>query len=85
MLKWEDKKKLTNIIDITTIIRDLKWNWTGKPQGWNKQITERIPLDQKKSTATHRKRWRDDLKQELIQVGLRTSNPEKNEKYCVRP
>lgn len=56
----------TNIKDVVTTIRKLKWKWAGhlmrtNDDRWSKRLTEWTPWDMKRGRGRKHKRWRDDL------------------------
>lgn len=69
---WKDKltlqemKTKTKIADIISTTRFLKWSWTGhiirSDNNSAKDITEWIPLGNKRSRGRQRKRWIDEIK-----------------------
>ena len=59
-------KKKTDIQNIITSIKALKWQWAGHiaRQGdnrWTKIVTEWIPLGNKRKRARPKTRWQDDI------------------------
>lgn len=73
-LTWKDKipihqiKQKMKIADITSTIKSLKWSWVGhimrKTQGWTREITDWIPLENKRNRGRQNKRWEDEFKRE---------------------
>ena len=63
--KWI--RQQTNVQDIKARVKELKWRWAGHvaritDNRWTKEVTEWIPLNEKRKRARPKTRWEDDIR-----------------------
>ena len=66
-VRLEEIKKIINLTDIETVIKQLKWRWAGHmmrstKDKWTKTITDWYPRDSGRNKGRQIKRWEDDIK-----------------------
>ena len=78
-------RQQTRVLDITSRIKQLKWQWTGHiarvtDSKWTKKVTEWIPLQMKRKPGRPNTRWDDEISKHLGATWMRVAR-ERREWY----